>query len=788
MSATESLRNAMQSAGLEYSGPIIADGELHRFKAEKDKRRCSWYVLHLGSPAAGAFGCWKRNFKESWCDGEIKTLDDAKQREVRESWRKANEVRQALEQNRASKATKTAQWIYNHSTEDANGHPYLTRKGIQPTGIIRHRKGLLVIPLQDATGKLTSLQFIDGEGNKRFLREGKIAGSYCILSDHPNGPLVICEGIATGLSIYEATGYAVVCAMNCGNLLAVAQTMRQLHPNRDIIIAADDDSRTTGNPGLTHAHAAVLAIDARMAVPIFLKPNQTATDFNDLHQSEGLEKVKDQISNATRPKETIEELITRLAKLSSIEYDLCRETEAKAAGVRVATLDKAVNEKRGSKAKDGLQGKALAFEEVEPWPDPVNGAEVLSRVSEVISSYVALPKELADMTALWCAHTHVYDVFLCTPRLNISAPAKGCGKTTLRDVIGLLVPRPIPAENLTSAVLFRVIEKFRPTILADEYDTWIAFNEELRGIVNSGHRRGGGVLRCVGDDQEVHLFQVYAPMALAGIGTLPGTILDRSIVIRLVRAKPGEVCRRFDSRNIEEETNLCRKMARWCADNRVRLEGADPAMPPEAVNRVADNWRPLFAIAQLAGGDWPSRAEAAFKQITQCRDAEEDGTGTILLQDIRSVFEDLHCTRIKSSELCDELAGMEGHPWMECGKSRKPITPSVLASLLKPYKIYPRNMKLPGNSVPKGYYLDDFAEVFDRFLLIQEDPSRYPATEAENIDDSAHLHPLPGLSGSASENTVNSNRIKGGSGVAVPEEDVEYIDDDNQEAANYEHN
>src|SRR5262249_13380565 len=157
--------------------------------------------------------------------------------------------------------------------------------------------------------------------------------------------------------------------------------------------------------------------------------------------------------------------------------------------------------------------------------------------------------------------------------------------------------RPLPTENLTAAVLFRVVEKRKPTVLADECDTWLHDNEELRGMFNAGHRRGGQALRCEGDSHEVQAFRVYGPAVLCGIGALPGTLHDRSIVIRLVRAKPGEVLARFDSRRTEEETELCRKLARWTADNFSRLETADPELPETAFNRLADNWRPLFAIA-----------------------------------------------------------------------------------------------------------------------------------------------------------------------------------------------
>src|SRR4029453_1054180 len=139
-------------------------------------------------------------------------------------------------------------------------------------------------------------------------------------------------------------------------------------------------------------------------------------------------------------------------------------------------------------------------------------------------------------------------------------------KTTLRDVVATLVPKPLATENLSTPVMFRVVEKYRPTLLADECDSWLNGNEDLLGLLNAGHKCGGRALRCVGDDFEPRAFNVFAPVVLAGIGSLPGTLNDRAIVVRLARAKPSEVTTRFDSRHIEHETKLCRKLTRWTAD------------------------------------------------------------------------------------------------------------------------------------------------------------------------------------------------------------------------------
>jgi hypothetical protein len=384
--------------------------------------------------------------------------------------------------------------------------------------------------------------------------------------------------------------------------------------------------------------------------------------------------------------------------------------------MRASMLDRVVSALR-TRDTTGLQGTAVKLTDVDPWHDPVDGAVLLDAITETFSQYVVLPDGASDALALWAVHTHYYKHFQHSPRLNISSPEKGCGKTTLRDVVALFVPRPVLTENLTSAVLFRLVDSQSPTILADEYDSWITDNEELRGLLNAGHRQGAMVYRCEGDDREVRGFAAYAPAVLCGIGTLPATLHDRSIIVRLERAKRGEIRARFDSRKTEVEQALCRKLARWCIDNGTRLTAIDPRLPETAFNRLADNWRPLFAIAEVAGGDWPRRALAAFNASTATDDLDAQGIGSILLADIRNVFFDASADRLPSNELADALAVIEGRPWVEWGRHRKPISANQLAQQLRRFGIGPHVIRI-GDQTARGYLLDDFKEAFSRYLPV----------------------------------------------------------------------
>ena len=428
---SENFRDTLTKAGLVFDGGIIADGKLHRFKASGDREKNSWFVLHAGTPAAGAFGCWKRGVKETWCERNSK-LSETEWKEVRARWQDAEREREQIEAKRQAKAQKIAAWIFTRATPVAT-HAYLTAKGVKVFGDVREYRGALAILLHDASGELHSLQFIGTDGTKRFLRGGRIAGCFFTLADKPKSSLAICEGYATGASVHEATGFAVVCALNCGNLLAVSKALREKYPAREIIICADNDQFTDGNPGVTKATEAAKAINAKIATPQFSDAGKNPTDFNDMAAVAGLAEVKRQIEAAAIPKESDEEILKRLAALPQLEYERQRDDAAKILGCRASILDKLVDAKRPKSElqNDELQGRTVNLADVELWPEAVNGADVLSEIAATFARYVTLPNGAGDALALWTAHAHCFESFVCSPRLNISSPEKGCGKTCL---------------------------------------------------------------------------------------------------------------------------------------------------------------------------------------------------------------------------------------------------------------------------------------------------------------------------------------------------------------------
>lgn len=242
--------------------------------------------------------------------------------------------------------------------------------------------------------------------------------------------------------------------------------------------------------------------------------------------------------------------LARLATLPELEYERQRKDTAARLGIsRVSILDRLVASLRGDGAQEtGGRGRPLDLMDIEPWPTPVDGNEMLAELAATIRRHVILEATAAAAAALWIVHTHAIEAAYVSPRLAITSPEKRCGKTTLLTALGGLVRRPLPAANMTPATVFRAIEAARPTLLVDEADTFISGGEELRGVINAGHSRSTAtVLRTVEtrDGHVVRGFAVWGAMALAAIGRLPGTIEDRAIKIALRRRRPDEPVERF---------------------------------------------------------------------------------------------------------------------------------------------------------------------------------------------------------------------------------------------------
>jgi hypothetical protein len=429
--------------------------------------------------------------------------------------------------------------------------------------------------------------------------------------------------------------------------------------------------------------------------------------------------------------------LERLARLTPLDYERARKDAGKRLGIsRLALLDALVKAKRtelGFDGADDKQGHAIEFATSEPWPEPVHGAELLDEIAKAIGVHVIMAEHARYACALWVVHSYLLDHFMISPRLAIRSPVKGCGKTTLLDVLSRLVPRPLPAANVSPSAIFRVIEGHRPTLLIDEADTLFGEGDDaLRGVLNSGHRRGGTVLRVVGDDHEPRAFATYAATAIALIGALPGTLADRSIDIGLARRKPDETIMAFRLDRTGGLDTLARQCARWAQDHGERVGAIDPPVPAGLYNRAADNWRPLLAIAEAVDGLWPERAySAALKTVGG--DADEASRLELLLGDIRDVFDELKVDTVLSAELIENLVEIVPRPWAEYGKSGKPITQNKLVRLLKPLGILPENV---GRNRVRHYRRERFEEAFGRYLTSKGDSNLSTSPNADEMGTS----------------------------------------------------
>jgi hypothetical protein len=551
------------------------------------------------------------------------------------------------------------------------------------------------------------------------------------LAANPGAPVVICEGEKSADEAARVFPKSV-CMTSSGGCKAEAKANFEPLAGRRVLIWPDADEAgatyAASVAGILHALGCEVSIIDAVALAGMAPDGgqrepvkgwdaaDAAAEWKDLavlrKAAHGLAKPFE--PDAAKPNGGADNgddaKIARLAALRPADYERARTDAALKLGVRVSILDKLVAAKRPNGDRPAGQGRPLQLPEPEPWDDPVDGAELLAAIAKAIKTYIVLSDNEANTIALWIVHTYCFELFQCSPRLAVVSPEKRCGKTTLLDVIGEIVTRPLPASNITAAALFRTIDLAKPTLLIDEADTFLPENEELRGILNAGHRCGAAAVRLVGDNHEARSFATYAPVAIALIGKLPDTLDDRSIHVSLRRRLDSEVVCGFRFGKVDHLKVLGRQAARFVLDNREALAESDPDLPGNLVNREADNWRPLFVIAGIAGGDWLLRAASAASAAEQ---SAEENLNTQLLHDIQDAFAEHQGLHMPSADLTAALNGMPDRPWVECNHG-KALSQTGLARRLKNFGIRPKDVG-PEHARVKGYLLESFADAFSRY-------------------------------------------------------------------------
>lgn len=350
------------------------------------------------------------------------------------------------------------------------------------------------------------------------------------------------------------------------------------------------------------------------------------------------------------------------------------------------------------------------------------GGELLNELRDAMSTYLVLPSpEAADAITLWIAASHAQAAWISAPRLLINSPEKRCGKSRLLDILELTVHKPFMALDPSPAALYRSIGEIDPpTLLIDEADAiWSNKRvnkdsaETLRAILNAGFGRGRPVLRCVGNNQIPVEFPTFCMAAIAGIADFaPDTVRDRAITVTMRRRAEGESVSDFrEKRDRPYFEEMRERLHDWVDSVQEELSAAEPVMP--VLDREADTWEPLIAIADAAGGEWPERGRRACLALTsEARESETEQSNSVrLLQDIRDVFTELDALMLSSSQLSVALRLVPDAPW-----EKWDLQPTSLAAKLRPFRIRPDRIRDEHGNQVRGYRVAHFEDAWGRYL------------------------------------------------------------------------
>ncbi len=556
-----------------------------------------------------------------------------------------------------------------------------------------------------------------------------------------------------------------------GGSKAWAKTDWRPLTGREILLVSDADD--TGRAAMHELAARLAAMEC--TVRLYLPEGDDGYDIADAvnqQDQHDLEKMRDRIEarsipwepvvlatpnikdNATWQNELIERMTSgdldaiakpeTIAKLhalqesSRLSAELLRAKLSAIPKVRVTFLDAAFGTKRGAGNGVKLQGQLVEWPEVVPWPEAVDGPALLAEIARLFRYYVSLPNGGAEALALWTLYAWAFEAFGVCPNLMITAPERESGKTRVTELLSWIVPRPNPVSDASVAVIIRGIERNRPTLIIDEAQHFLRRrpDDPIRGILlASFSRRFAIVERCEGDNHEPRRFSTFTPKAMNGrkLVSLDDMLTSRSVVIPLTRARKRYPDLRADRDPVGED--LRRKCARWRDDNITALSDADPDMG-ELFGRIADVWRPLFAIADTAGGAWPRLARHTATTLANQTSAIAPGDtlGVQLLKDIRQVFAVRgDPDQIPTTDLDHALCTMPERPW-ETLRNGKPMTSQKRGKMLTDYGI--RTNKARDGERTRNVYLKSAFETAWKAWL-QDAPVSEPEHRNNGLESSS---------------------------------------------------
>jgi Protein of unknown function (DUF3631)/CHC2 zinc finger len=548
-----------------------------------------------------------------------------------------------------------------------------------------------------------------------------------IAADHP---VLIVEGEAKAdlLSSWNVT--ATCCA---GGAKKWKAEHSEYLRGAVVVLLPDND-----NAGWEHANKVGAALTSiAKSVRVLVLPHAKAKDdIVDWHNAGGTREQLDELIakaadweppaekldlDKTEAAKSEDELLDALARTpKGLAFGRERRRLKKKLGLNLSDLDAEIEVRRDEAESEAhLHGHWI----VEPWPEPVDGDALIRDIVRKLHKHIVISHDGALAITLWTMLAWVHDeVATHSPILDVTSAEPNSGKTTTLGVVSYLVPRAISSVDISRGALYRSIQRWQPSFVIDEFDDVLAAKNdsdkaELRAVINSGHTRGQGVLRCVTDEHKPELFSTFCPKAVGMVGQkMPATTLSRCIAVELRRRKKSEGVQSFKHEDDSELRDLRSRLRRWSMDNTEALRGCTPKMPDDFENRLADNWRVQFAIADLAGEDWGDQARVAAAKIDGASDSRT--VNARALADIKGVFfpnDGEPLARTSSADLAAQLGAIADSPWSEW-RHGKPITQAQLARVLKPYGIAPEVIRLLNGGTIRGYLRTQFEDAWDRYL------------------------------------------------------------------------
>lgn len=501
-----------------------------------------------------------------------------------------------------------------------------------------------------------------------YVNDRFALGSYVLAGGklEDGGRIYVTVDVPSAVHLTTATGECAVATLHPQNLEPVCLALRQAFPNIALVLALD---WTDGGSGQDpRALPLVRELSYKLNAPYVTSGE--AGSFTELARLYGKSGVSKRVEAAEVP-----EAGTALG-------GACAQTSIIPAAAIAASF-------------------------------PQNGSGLLRDLVAAVHRAVVTSEPAALAIALWILFTHVFRSFTIAPLLILSSPELRCGKTNALTLLLRLVFAPMPTSDLTEASIYRAIEMWRPTLLIDEADTFMVGNKKMTGIINSGYKLATGrVLRT--NKRGVEPLNTFGPKAIALIGGLSETLMDRAIHIRLARKLPSETVQTVKPHGPDDLTMLQARIVRWADDHRDEL--ASKVVPRiEGINdRANDNAAPLLAIASACSGAWAERASHALKALAEPED-QSLSISTQLLIDIRHAFEQSQTEQLPTVELLNHLNSQEEGLWPTYSRGRE-MTARDLADLLGRYGIKSYQFRNADRGVVRGYAPHQFADAFKRYL------------------------------------------------------------------------